>query len=114
MPRRVRGLNRRYNYSFGRARAVFLGNMIFSTIIKVEVIGTPAFFFRVRNSVLSGSFKVYGIIVGPGGCGILKSLRGTGVLSTSELGLVTGLGPNRIPGHQPEFTRGWNPLFPCK
>ena len=22
---------------------------------------------------------------------------------------VTGLGPNRIPGHQPEFTRGWNP-----
>ena len=23
--------------------------------------------------------------------------------------IVTGLGPNRIPGHQPEFTRGWNP-----
>ena len=25
--------------------------------------------------------------------------------------IVTGLGPNRIPGHQPEFTRGWNPPF---
>ena len=62
--------------------------MIFSTTTKVEVIGTPVFFFRVKNPVSSGSSKVYGIIMGPGSRGILKSPRGTGALSISGLGLV--------------------------
>ena len=88
MPRRVGGLNRRYNHSLGRARAAFPGNVIFSTTTKAEVIGTPAFFFRIKNPVSSGSSKVHRTTVGPGGRGILKSPRGTGALSTSGLGLV--------------------------
>ena len=62
--------------------------MIFSTTTKVKVIGTPAFFFKIKNPVSSGNSKVYGTTVGPGGRGVLKSLRGIGVLSTSRLGLV--------------------------
>ena len=69
----VRGLNGRYGYSFGRARAVFPGNVIFSTITKVKIISMPAFFFRVRNPVLNGNSKVYGTIMGLSGRGILKS-----------------------------------------
>ena len=88
MPRRVRGLNRRYNYSLGKARAVFPGNIIFSITTKAEVINTPAFFFKVRNPVSSGNSKVYGTIMGPGGRNILKSPRGIGALSTNRLGLV--------------------------
>ena len=62
--------------------------MIFPTTTKVEVIGTPAFFFRIRNPVLSGNSKVYGIIIGPGGRDVLESLRKAGALSTSKLCLV--------------------------
>ena len=62
--------------------------MIFSTTTKVKVIGTPAFFFRVKNPVSSGNSKVHGTTMGPGNRGILKSPRGTGALSTNGLNLV--------------------------
>ena len=55
---------------------VFPGNVIFSTTTKAEVIGTPAFLFRVRNLISSGNSKVYRTTVGPGGRGILKSSYG--------------------------------------
>ena len=67
------GLNRHYGYSFGRACIVFLGNIIFSTIIKAKVISTPVFLFSIRNPVLGNNSKIYGTIMGPGGRGILKS-----------------------------------------
>ena len=67
------GLDRHYGYSSGRACTVFLGDIIFSTTAKVKVIGTPVFFFNIRNPVLGDNSKIHGTIMYPGGRGILKS-----------------------------------------
>ena len=53
------GLNRYYDYSFKRACTAFLSDMIFSIIAKVKVIGTPVFFFSIRNPVLGNNFKIH-------------------------------------------------------
>ena len=86
--RAVRGLSRRYSYSFGKARTAFPGNIIFSTTTKVKIIGSPAFFFRIKNPVSSGNSKIHGTIIGLGGRGVLESLRRAGILSKSGLYLV--------------------------
>ena len=83
------GLDRYYGYSFRRVYMAFLGDIIFSTTAKVKVIGTPVFLFSIKNPVLGDNFKIYGITMGPGGRGILKSsCRRAWILGTSGLYLV--------------------------
>ena len=62
--------------------------MIFSTTTKIKVIGTPVFFFKIRNPVLSSSSKVHGTTMGPGSRGVLESPRKAGILSINRLYLV--------------------------